>query len=115
VVALPPPAHPEEEINLSTTPRTPALDPAQDDEDEDDWERISSFSDGQRGQDEDDDNDMIVLGELELEDAAEQQQTGVTKLGKIAAGSAKQRAKKDKAGKEKRTTLSYAAMLGRTA
>ena len=114
MVALPPPAHPEEEIDLSTTPRTPALDPAQDDEDEDDWERISSFSDSGRERD-DDDEDMIVLGELELEDAVEQQQTDVTKLGKIAAGSAKTRTKKDKAGKEQRPTLSYAAMLGRTA
>lgn len=92
---------------LSIAPRTPGLEPAaEQDDDDDEWEHISSCSEGERRRNEGEE-DMIVLGELELDDAVDHvETTGVVREGKL------ERSGKEKAGKEKRR-LTYAAMLGK--
>ena len=97
--------------DLAATPQTPGLLPQRDDahededEDEDDgWERVSAFcddelpADGVKVESELDD-DLIVLGELELEDPAEAAKTRPRETG----------------AKKSRGKVSYAAALGQAA
>jgi len=61
---------------LVGTPNTPALIPTQpqEEEEDDDWEHITEFQErkGAADVDEDDDGDMIVLGEIEMDEVVEE-------------------------------------------
>jgi hypothetical protein len=54
---------------LANTPNTPALIPTQPEEEEDDdWDHITEFQERKGTEVEEDDGDIIVLGEIELEE-----------------------------------------------
>jgi len=111
---------------LASTPLTPGLDlEAELYEDDNEWERISSCSEGEgereRGRD-DAEDDMIVLGELELEDAVDEAELASVSIQsacylglKEGSGGKTKKGRSGQTGKEKRGMLSYAAMLGKPA
>ena len=55
---------------LAATPNTPALIPTQPEEEDDDWDHITEFQENKRAavEGDEDDGDIIILGEIELEE-----------------------------------------------
>jgi hypothetical protein len=55
---------------LAATPNTPALIPTQPEEEDDDWDHITEFQEtkGAAPKGDEDDGDIIILGEIELEE-----------------------------------------------
>ena len=72
---------------LAATPNTPALIPTQPEEEEDDdWDHITEFQETKgsaMGKGDEDDGDIIILGEMELEEAVTEQRDLKGKGGKL--------------------------------
>ena len=85
---------------LAATPNTPALIPTQPEEEEDDdWDHITEFQESKgsaMSKGDEDDGDIIILGEMELEEVVAEKRDAKGKGGK---------SKKDK---------TYAAVVGTT-
>ena len=90
---------PPNTTSLAATPNTPALIPTQPEEEEDDdWDHITEFQEnkGAAVQRDEDDGDIIILGEIELEEVVAHKQKNDVK---------------GKGGKLKKEKT-YAAVLG---
>jgi hypothetical protein len=65
-----PKLNPSNATPLAATPNTPALIPTQPEEEDDDWDHITEFQENKRPtvKGDEDDGDIIILGEIELEE-----------------------------------------------
>jgi hypothetical protein len=71
---------------LAATPNTPALIPTQPEEEDDDWDHITEFQERKgAAAGSEDDGDIIILGEIELEEvvAVKDKSNGKGKGGKL--------------------------------